>query len=63
MARFRLIPGGNDSGDVSDGGEYQCDCTANNYTCPCTKRFVIPQGQTVPNEPRCPDCQSGKHYG
>lgn len=48
----------------SDGGQYQCDCTAmgpNGLICSCSVWFVIPKGRTVPSEARCPECSRGCH--
>lgn len=62
MARFKLLGGGNESDDISDGREFQCDCSVSG--CPCTRwGNWVPAGRRIPNEVRCDKCNRGDHSG
>lgn len=66
MARFGLFRGGKDdnqdSGSVSHGEDFQCDCTKSG--CPCTRWGKwVPAGRPVPNVVVCDQCSSGNHSG
>lgn len=52
------------SDNISDGREFECDCSANGATCPCTRWGPwVPAGRPVPNEVRCDKCSRGNHSG